>query len=64
MIIGTAYFPTMYCAVRYYGSYADVEYKIEMGEIHIGKPPLEEGESLTLLDGGLRYGIQRPEPTE
>ena len=58
-ITGTSYLPTMHDAyVYYYGqiSLEEVLYKVKMGEIHLGKPPLKPGE--TLFIKGNRYHIQ------
>jgi predicted membrane protein len=60
-IIGTSYFKDLYSAFRYYAPYGfddiDVVRKISEGEIHIGKPSVEQGETLTLIDNGTRYAI-------
>ena len=37
----------------------EVRAKIEDGEIAIGKPDLEPGERLLLIDDGTRYAIER-----
>lgn len=34
--------------------------KVDEGEIYIGKPEIEPGERLLLIDGGTRYAIERP----
>ena len=60
MIIGTAYFPTIGQAVRYFREQYDKEEvlrKIKDGEIIIGKPKLKDEEKLILLDDRTRYGI-------
>lgn len=65
MIIGTSHFVSVWHARRYYRDYGYrnlervVRHKIINGEIHIGKPHLEPGESLRLVDGGTRYTIVR-----
>jgi hypothetical protein len=66
MRTGTSHFVSKRAAVKYYKPYEDnpleaVEYKIETGEITIGKPPahsLGVGESLVIIDDGTRYAIQ------
>lgn len=62
--IGTAYFVSLHAAYRYYRPYgtdkAAVDQKIAEGEIHIGKPPLQPGDVLTVIDEGTRYQIGRP----
>ena len=67
MIIGTPNFPSFADAVDYYGSQGielrDVRRKIRSKEIYIGKPKLEEGEELMVVEEfpserpgfGLRY---------
>jgi hypothetical protein len=61
-IAGTSYFPSIEHARLYYGAYfykdtvEAVMRKIEEGEIHIGKPPLKEGDTLFIKDN--RYYIQ------
>lgn len=49
-ITGTCYFPSYAHAVAYYGRFGGVNYKIQMGEIHIGNPPLKEGETKFLKE--------------
>jgi hypothetical protein len=45
MIFGTSYFPTMDDARAYYCMMGGgVDRKLRSGEIHIGKPPLIDGE--------------------
>jgi hypothetical protein len=62
MVTGTAYFVSFKSAVRYYRGYGfaepDVKRKLDLGEFHIGKPEIKDGERLVLLDDGARYGIQ------
>jgi hypothetical protein len=63
---GTSYFRSLKAAIRYYSDYEDdpeeaVKRKIEEESIHLGEPPLHDGERLVLLDGGLRYGVIREE---
>ena len=62
---GTAHFVDWQAAVRYYAPYgydrAAVRRKIEEGEIHLGRPPLKEGERLTIIDEGTRYAIETGE---
>ncbi len=64
---GTSYFVSRAMAVRYYRPYAAedtpksavecVDRKLADGEIHIGKPPLKDGDTLTIIDEGTRYAI-------
>jgi hypothetical protein len=62
---GTAYFVSRKAAERYYSDYegdADdtrraVDRKLAEGIIHIGKPNLELGQTLTVGDNGTRYFI-------
>ena len=67
MIIGTNHFTSHYAAVNYYRGYGygaqtnqAVSNKIREGEIVIGKPPLKEGETLSIIDN-CRYQIHEPE---
>jgi len=61
-ITGTNYFPSISDARIYYSAYgyedtiSAVFNKIQLGEIHIGKPPLKEGDTLFIKDN--RYHIQ------
>jgi hypothetical protein len=57
-ITGTSYFPSLHDAYLYYAqlNIDEVAYKIKMGEIHLGKPPLKPGETLFIKDN--RYHIQ------
>lgn len=48
---GTCYFKGYFEAVDYYGERQLVDYKLKMGEINIGVPPLKEGETLSLIGG-------------
>jgi hypothetical protein len=66
---GTSHFVSRLAAERYYSDYegdADdtrraVDRKLAEGQIHIGKPNLELGQTLTIGDNGTRYFItQRP----
>ena len=67
MTYGTSYFQSMVAAVRYYCDYepgctwrqvaAIVEEKVQRGEIHIGKPPLKDGETCFLIDSGTRWAV-------
>lgn len=62
---GTCYFPTYcdafsYYSANIYGNQSEacaegIAYKLKNGEIHIGKPPLKEGEELKIIDN--RYHI-------
>jgi hypothetical protein len=60
---GTSYFVSERDAVWYYRKYEGanakraVQRKLEAGEIHIGKPPLKPGDTLSLIDNGTRYAI-------
>lgn len=58
---GTSYFVSLAKAAQYYRDYgysmADIERKVAAGEIHIGKPPLNRGEKLLIIDDGTRYAI-------
>ncbi len=60
---GTSYFVSVAAATRYYRPYegqhspAAVSRKIAAGEIHIGKPALKAGETLSIIDDGTRYAI-------
>lgn len=70
MKTGTCYFPTYGAAMRYYRPYLGdtytrgaqfkelrqlVDSKLNSREIHIGKPPLREGQALSIEDN--RYHI-------
>ena len=58
IITGTSYFPSLNDTYIYYAG-LDIEnipYKIKMGEIHIGKPPLKPGQKLFIRDN--RYFIE------
>jgi hypothetical protein len=63
MTYGTSYFRSLMHAVWYYkGQYGEyaleiVPTKIRLGEIHVGLPPLKEGESCFLIDNGTRWAI-------
>lgn len=75
MKTGTCYFPTYGAALRYYrpyaGHYSDgsktqteavralVDQRLNEGEIHIGKPDLKPGETLSIEDN--RYHIISPD---
>jgi len=65
--VGTSWFPSMWCARRYYGyehgaisaPREAIERKIAEGLIHIGQPDFDPArQKLVTLDGGLRWGIQ------
>lgn len=68
MLIGTNYFVSPFDALRYYvnvNGYAMesaidiVAKRIRDGDVNIGVPPnLKRGESVVLMDGGTRYGIE------
>lgn len=59
---GTSYFVSHAAAVSYYAEQHEpasaVDRKIAAGEIHIGKPPLAEGQRLLIIDGGRRYAVE------
>ncbi len=59
---GTSHFVSREMAVRYYADYeqnplAAVEYKLQEGSIHIGKPEVKPGQELSVIDNGARYAI-------
>lgn len=68
MIIGTSHFVNFTKACDYYRDYvpdytpADLERyvrgKMDEGEIHLGKPDLDVGQRLLLIDGGTRYAVE------
>jgi hypothetical protein len=67
MVTGTSWFPSMWCARRYYGyeHNADkapreaIERKVAKGLVHIGQPPFDPAkQKLVALDGGLRWGLE------
>lgn len=68
MKTGTCYFPTYGAAMRYYRPYESpcttqelrsaIDRKLNEGQIHIGKPALKDGETLTIEDN--RYHITTP----
>lgn len=66
LIIGTPYFTSRSAAALYYRPYhysdtiKAVDRKIAEGEIHIGKPDLKAGETLSVIDNGMRYAILTP----
>lgn len=61
---GTAYFPSMIAACRYYAAYsgpgikAYVERLIKEGAIHIGQPEIKANQRLILIDNDCRYAIE------
>jgi len=63
MTYGTSYFRSMMHAVWYYkGQYGEaalhyVPEKVRLGEIHIGMPPLKDGETCFLIDNGCRWAV-------
>ena len=63
MILGTAYFPSLDEAYKYYStqgiSASTVRLKVQQKEIFIGKPKLKKGEFLSLIDEkpGKRFRI-------
>lgn len=71
--VGTSYFVSMKAAVEYYMPYEGndwndaltaVEHKLAQGDIHIGKPPLQPGDKLLIIDEGTRYAIQEAKEPE
>jgi hypothetical protein len=72
MKYGTCYFPSYGAAMRYYRPYAGqivrgaqihqlrafVDQKLNAREIHIGKPPLKPGETLSIEDN--RWHVTEP----
>ena len=71
MIIGMPNFVNLTKACDYYRDYhrgtpAELERavlaKVADGDIHIGKPDLDVGERLLLIDNGCRYAIERRQP--
>ena len=60
---GTSYFDTENAAFAYYLPYGytrkDVKEKIAKGEIHIGEPPVKEGESAVLNLHEMRWFIRK-----
>jgi hypothetical protein len=69
-IIGTSFFVNFTKACDYYKQYNEwltpnevmqaVDAKIHDGEITLGKPDLNAGERLLLIDDGCRYAIEMP----
>jgi hypothetical protein len=63
MRVGTSYFVSRVAACQYYAAYEPnsedaVVRKIAAGEIHIGKPPLQPGQRLSIIPGEGRYQIE------
>jgi hypothetical protein len=64
MRYGTSYFLSRRAAIYYFSDYesapvgAAVDRKIAEGLIHIGKPELKPGQTLHVIDSGLRYAIE------
>ena len=64
MTYGTSYFRSHAHAVYYYraqyGTLAEdiVRGKIKVGDIHLGQPPLKDGETCFLIDNGTRWAIK------
>jgi hypothetical protein len=68
-IIGTPHFVNFTKACDYYRDYVpsrtpaelerNVRAKIAEGEISLGKPDVQVGERLLLIDNGTRYAIER-----
>ncbi|OQX10477.1 MAG: hypothetical protein BWK73_20020 [Thiothrix lacustris] len=63
--IGTAHFVSKVAANRYYKPYgfnaADVQRKLDDGDIKLDKPALCIGQTLQLIDEGTRYAVTSPE---
>jgi len=61
MITGTHYFLSFLSAVRYYKPYgfdeADIQGKLNAGEIKIGNPPIRQGQKLVMIDRATRWAI-------
>lgn len=63
MTYGTSYFRSMVHAAMYYRSqygaaaHHYVAEKVRNGEIHIGKPPMKDGETCFLIDDGTRWAV-------
>lgn len=61
MTYGTAYFVSQAEAVNYYKPYGYDSYQVYMklmeGEIHVGKPPLQPGDKLSVIRDEGRYQI-------
>lgn len=63
MTYGTSYFRSKVHAIFYYqsqhGAYAGlaVEEKLQRGDIHLGMPPLKDGETCFLIDNGCRWAV-------
>ena len=68
--VGTCHFVSRWTAVRYYAAQygfdagAEVEKKINSGEIKIGPPPLKPGERYALIDNDTRYAIEEDRAKE
>ena len=61
MTFGTSHFRSKQDILNYYKPYGisfeDIDNKIKRGEIHIGKPKLEKGETLGIIKNEGRYSI-------
>ena len=61
---GTSYFRSVIHAEFYYkpqfgaASREIVSEKLKNGEIHVGYPPLKEGETCHLIDNGCRWAVR------
>lgn len=68
MRYGTSYFVSLDFAILYYRPYGydrqGVKQKINAGEIHIGKPVLKPGETLSVIPDEGRYQAETREVTE
>ena len=62
---GTNHFYDLYSAWDYYKDYGysnvreAVQRKLDEGEIVLGPPPTQPGDTLRLIDGHTRYEIER-----
>ena len=64
---GTCHFVSLPAAIRYYREYGytdeQIIYKLNNGDIHIGKPlELKLGDRVVLIDDGTRYAIEEGKP--
>jgi hypothetical protein len=63
---GTSYFRSVVHAEFYYRSQFGeatrdvVADKLKNGEIHLGYPPLQAGDTCFLIDNGTRWAIRKP----
>ena len=65
MRYGTHHFYNKQSACRYYKDYGyidvhkAVQRKLDEGDIALGPPPTQLGDTVRLIDGGTRYEIER-----